>query len=188
MAPIPELKHLGLLSFLVLCIGLAYLVYKWPQGRHSTFSKHAAAQPKTIIYYIVLFATALPLLTIFYVGWFKPTFQLPALFLISVILSEILQHIVTIIPEIGGWKTKWHGTLTGASALLLLPALFFLALSPRSTSLDRTITILSLAIMLCIVAYQALIVDKRNSRNQMIFQCGYYGAFFMAILFATYTN
>jgi len=186
MHGIQALKPLALLSFLILTSGLAFLVYTWPLGRHATFSQHAAAQKHTVLYYIALFAASLPMLFIFFVGWFVPRFNLPSIFSICAALSITLQHAVTLIPEVGGWKTTWHRILTGFSATLLLPMVWILTSSPHIPQSARILSAIALIIMVGIMLYHVLLADKETPKNQLLLQSGYYGAFFLVVLFTTY--
>jgi hypothetical protein len=186
MQPVEFFKHFGLASALLLTIGLTFLITRWPLGRHATFSKHAAAQRITIIYYIGLFALALPVLLLFFIGWFVPTFHIAYWFVVFAVASQLLQHAVTIIPETGGWRTSWHRFLTGCSALLLVPMLALVIASPAIVGFARGLALFSFSCMISIIFYQVLIANKMNPRNQLILQTGYYGAFFMALLGVTY--
>ncbi|HET8709172.1 MAG TPA: hypothetical protein VFL85_02725, partial [Candidatus Saccharimonadales bacterium] len=172
----------------VLIIGLWFLAYRWPQGIHATFSRHAAARNLTIWYYIVLFVVALPILFVFFAFWFVPYFNLSRWFLVIVGLSEILQHIVTFIPEVGGWKSKWHGILTACSAVLLLPALLIVISSAAIGPAGKAIAAICLLVMVSIVAYQVFKPESQKPRYLLLFQAAYYGAFFAAIISVTYLS
>jgi len=188
MEALPATKPLGLLSIVILILGLSFLVIHWPQGRHATFSGHAAAQRVTIWYYIALFGTSLPLLFIFFRWWFVPAFHLTYWFWLLTLGSELLQHTVTIIPEAGGWKTKWHRWLTAGSALFLLPVLGILIASNSLALSIRCVATFSLIGMLFIVAYQTFVADKAKPKNLLLWQTAYYGLFFIPIMIATYTH
>jgi hypothetical protein len=186
MHAVPAIKSLGLISVFILASGLLFLVVHWPQSRHATFSNHAAAQRTTIWYYIGLFGISLPLLLIFFGWWFVPTLHLTPWFLLLALGSELLQHIVTIIPEVGGWKTTWHRWLTAGSSLLLLPMLGILLTSNVLGLPTRSVAAISLTGLVLIVFYQVLIANKAEPKNQLLFQAAYYGLFFVPIIMATY--
>ncbi len=179
-------KPLGAVAVLILVFGLTILALRWPQGIHATFSRHAAAQKKTIIYYIVLFLLALPTLLVFFITWLVPALHLSKWFIVLAVTSMVLQHAVTLIPEIGGWRSKWHGILTACSALLLIPMLFLIIIAPIGTTGSKLISVACLVVMASIVTYQLLIADKQKLRYLLFLQAGYYGAFFTAMLTVTY--
>ncbi len=156
------------------------------QGKNATFSQHAAAQKKTIIYYVVLFVVALPILLAFFIGWFVPMFHLSAWFIVFAIASELLQHSVTIIPEVGDWKTKWHQFLTACSAILLIPMLLILLVAPRIGSGGKAVAATSLVLMAATLLYVRATATKGKPKNLLLLQVGYYGCFFAAILAITY--
>lgn len=162
------------------------LVRKWPQGFHATFSQHAAAYRHTILYYNLLFTIVLPLLVLFFVGWFAPYFELPPVFTICLVISAVAQYIVTIIPETGGWKTRWHRIITAISALLILPALTVLLFAPSLSFVGRLIVLVGLFVMLGILVF-AVIVNGKH-RYLLWLQAGYYTAFLMPILLVAYAG
>lgn len=115
-----------------------------------------------------------------------PTFKLSNWFLVFVIGSELFQHIVTLIPEVGGWKTKWHGILTSCSAILLLPAMLLIATASELSAADRIVAVVGLVVMIGVAGYHLLFANKESPRHQLALQAGYYGVFFVAVLSATY--
>lgn len=185
MVPIEEYKHFILAAVGILTVGLAFLVLRWPQNKHFSFSQHAAAQRFTIYYYILLFSLVLPLLTTFFLGWFVPHFQLPEWFSFFVVLSAATQYSVTLVPEVGGWKTRYHRHVSGLSGILLVPSLFVLLLADTVSSPSRVVTSIALAVMLTVVAISLL---HKNQKYMLPLQASYYSAFFSAIVFVTYAT
>jgi hypothetical protein len=184
MRVVAAYKPLGALAVLVLIVGLLFLVLRWPQGTHKTFSQHAAAQRRTVLYYMVLFTVALPLLLLFFVDWFAPAFRLSPWFLAFIVASAALQYAVTIIPETGGWRTTVHRFLTFWSALFLLPPLLFVLFSHAVGPAGRWVALLGLLVMAGIMGVFAF--SRGNHRYVLFLQAGYYAAFFTVVLFATY--
>lgn len=179
-----DYKYFGLLAAIILLCGLAFLAVKWPQGKHATFSQHAAAQKFTVLYYILLFSVTLPILIAFFVGWFVPYFNVSIWFSVCIIASAITQLACTLVPEVGGRKTTYHRLLAGTSALLLLPPLAFILAADSIPAIGRYITLTSLLIMVAIVATLAVRKNKRS--YNLLLQIGYFGAFFAAILYVSY--
>lgn len=178
------LKYLGLISFTILAAGLAFAVFHWKGGLHMTFSQHIARQRVSIIYYSVLFALTLPLLSLFLIGWFVPMFQLPAWFTFFVVLSVTTQFLCTLIPEIEGWKTIAHRTLAGVSALSMLPLVMVLATSLDISQVGKVLAGVSLAGMLALLIVAA--VGRFKHRYALLLQAGYNILFFVPIFYITY--
>lgn len=179
-------KYFGALAVLILIVGLLFLVVRWPQGKHVTFSQHAAAYGHTVLYYNLLFTIVLPLLVLFFAGWFAPKFELPALFTFCVAASATAQYVVTLIPETGGWKTRWHRIITAMSVLLLLPAMTLLLDSPSISFVGGVTVAVGLAVMVGIMAYIAVV--KGRHAYLLFFQAGYYAAFLAPILLLAYAQ
>jgi hypothetical protein len=181
--PINDYKFLGLLAVLILVVGLAFVVIRWPQSRHLSFSQHVALRKQSIIYYSLLFCVALPLLLLFFIGWFPPTFNLPIWFNILLITSSVTQIACTFVPEVGGWKTKYYRALAGMSGICLLPALLIL-FSNRIDAFSRVFVTLGIITMLGVVINATK--NKGKPNNLLILQCLYYAAFFIPILTISY--
>lgn len=184
MEVVSEYKYLGLLSICLLLCGLILVVVRWPQGKHLTFSQHVAIQKQSIIYYSLLFCVALPLLLLFFVGWFSPTYNLTLWFNVLVIASSVTQIACTLIPEVGGWKTKYHRVLAGISAICLVPALLFIVLSNQIDNLSRVLALLGVLTMLGIII--TLIRSGGKHSHFLILQSAYFAAFFIPVLTTAY--
>lgn len=179
-------KFFGALAIFILIIGLTFLAVKWPQGKHMTFSQHAAAYKHTILYYNLLFTITLPLLVLFFAGWFAPQFGLSVWFTACMVVSAALQYVVTLVPETGGRKTQWHRAITGVSVLLLLPALAMLYFSDSVSHAGKLLIATSLTAMVTILIYLTAINGKH--KFLLIFQAGYYAAFFAPVLLLAYAG
>lgn len=178
-----QLEYFGLLVFVILVAGLAFVLWRWPQGIDKTFSQHVAVAPYRATYYALLFAVVLPLLLIFLLGWFVPTFGLPSWFGVSVTLAAMLQQACTFVPETGGWRTKLHRAFAGMSALFLLPPLVALVFTPGVPRAGKLLSALGLICMASIIVVAA---SQRGKRYQLMLQIAYYMAFFVPILGISY--
>lgn len=178
------MQSLGLIALLIIIFGLLFLVLKWPQSIHATFSAHAAAYRHTIMYYLVLFTIVLPLLVLFFVGWFVPHFQLSIWFSVCVVFSSIFEYLAVCVPEVGGLKTRYHRIFTFWSVIFLLPQMVFIILSNSISPIGRISALISLPIMLGIIG--VVLVRRSNQRYHLLLQTGYYSAFFVTIMLATY--
>jgi hypothetical protein len=126
----------------------------------------------------------LPVLLLFFIQWFIPTFKLPVLFTIFIVLSAVAQFTCTLVPESGGLKSKYHRFLAACSAVLLLPAMLILAFSSNITSAMMVLTITMLCIMVGIIVFLAIV--KGTHKYLLLLQAGYFTCFFVAILGITY--
>jgi hypothetical protein len=174
-------KYLGIVSVIVLLIGLLFLVKKWPKDIHHTFSQHAATNKASVVYYIGLFTVSLPILAIFLFSWLVPTFNISVLFTILISLSLICQYACTFVPEIGA-NVKHHQLLAGISALLLLPSLAVLLYVPSVGFVYKIITAVSIVVMVGILTR----VTSRNVEYALVLQSVYFVAFFVPIIAIAY--
>jgi len=184
MHPATAYKHLCVLSVMILICGLAFLLWKWPQGKHMTFSQHAAQHRSAIAYYFLLFTLVLPLLLLFFIEWFAPTFHLAPLFTSFIILATLFQYSVTIIPEVGGWKTTYHVVGSALSGVFMLLALGVTLFAATISSASHAITFVSMVVMVGLLYIGG--INRIKHPNLLILQASYYATFFIAILYATY--
>jgi hypothetical protein len=179
-----SLKHLGALAVIILVFGLSFVALQWPRGKHATFSQHVAVHKHAVLFYNLLFTISLPLLIVFFTGWFVPTRHLSLWFTVSIVAASILQYIVTVIPEIGGWKTRLHRILAGLSALFLLPPVVMLLFLQPSNAIVQLVILASLLMMTSIIA--VISINQAKHSHLLFLQAGYFTAFFLAIMVATY--
>ena len=177
-------QYFGLFAFLLLFSGALFIVYRWPLGKHATLSQHVAVDTTKILYYIILFTIVLALLLPFFFGWFMPTFQVSAWFGACIAAASIAQYACTLIPEVGGWKTKTHRLLAGLSAASLVPAVCILLATEAIPTTVKLLMAVGLSIMLGII-FLLLRGGGRHS-HFLILQFCYFGAFFVPILLASY--
>lgn len=184
MQPQDSYHLFGLWAFLILFLGLAFILWRWPEGKQFTFSQHVAQYRHRILYYIALFSIVLPLLLLFFIHWFVPTYQISPWFSVFIMIASLTQYACTLIPEVGGWKTTYHRLLAGVSALALLPPLILLLTSSVVTSAAKLVTVTSIVIMVLIIWLIALGQGKHE--RLLYLQMGYFAAFFGPILFIAY--
>lgn len=185
MTPISDYKYLGLLAFALLIVGLLFVVVKWPHGTHLTFSQHVAKQRSSILYYIALFSVTLPLLMLFFIGWFVPTFNVAAWFSVFLIISCICQYACVFIPETGGWKSTYHRLLSGISGICLVPLLIILLWTPSLDLTEKYMIVGGLAIMASVL-YDVISHKKEQYEPTYIHQAVFYCAFFVPIVAISY--
>lgn len=176
-------KNFGLLAVLILTLGLTFLVRKWPQGKHLTFSQHAAKQRQSIGYYIGLFSVVLPLLNLFFAEWLVPMLGLSGWFTICVVVSSAAQLACTLVPEVVGWRTKWHQMLAGISALLLIPPIAIIFFSSVISTWLKVIVFVCGTVMVGVIGAASFLKSKTFGWPV---QALYFAAFFVAVLSVTY--
>ncbi len=180
-----DYRYIGLLAFVLLTAGLAFVVYRWPLDRHETLSKRAATNRTSILYYFGLFLVVESLFIAFFTVWFTPTFHISWWFNTIFIASAIFQIACTLVPEIGGKMTKWHTILAGTSALLLAPTLLIMLATGELSMTARLITFMAVLIMgACI--FLTLTAPKLKPRNFLLIQCMYYGSFVVPVMIVCY--
>jgi len=178
-------KELGISAFLILYGGAALIVWRWPQGGNATMSQHVAASKRLVLFYILLFSVVLSLLLLFFFYWFMPMLHISDWFGVFIVIASVTQYACTLIPEVGGWKTKYHRFLAGVSAACLIPALLVLFVADSVSSAGRFLILAGLAAMLAIIVL--LIRGGGKHKYFLTLQLGYFAAFFIPILFITHT-
>ncbi len=179
-----EPKIVGLVALVMLCLGLAFIPWRWPEGKHLSFSQHVAISKTRRMYYVLLFGMVLPLLLLFFFDWYIPHFQLNAWFGIFLATSAALQFGCAVIPEIGGWKSSVHRLLAGLSAILLLPLLISLLANDGTDWASSVLIYISLATMVGVICLLAK--SKGEHSHLLILQCIYFTAFFVPIVYMSY--
>jgi hypothetical protein len=178
------MKHLIILTLLILIAGLSFTVLRWRGGLHMTFSQHAAINRSSKIFYFLLFLISLPILLLFFAVWYVPANNLPTSFLWFACMSVFFQIICNFFPEEGGTKTFIHRILTGISGIALLPMVIIIATSLQFSEIVRGVTLACLIVMGILLGIA--LRNQKGYRYALPLQIGYYTAFFITILVSTY--
>ncbi len=173
-----------MLVILLLVSGLAFTAVTWRGGVHMTFSQHAAATRWSKIFYAILFLITLPLLAWFVASWFVPHKHLPQAFVWFTCIAVLFQIVCTWFPEEGGWKTTLHRGLTGVSGIAMLPLVVILATSSGLSLFVRIASWAALCFMVTLLA--VALSHQKGFKWALLLQIGYYSAFFLVLLLATY--
>lgn len=178
------MQHLIVLVMAILAAALTYVVIKWPGGLHMTFSQHVALRRESQLFYALLFMAVLPLLLWFFAVWLVPERGLPDAFLWCAVAAAFFQVACTFVPETGGGRTMIHRTLAGISGLAMLPLVGMLVVTPSVSTFARATAAVAFVAMSAIMGFA---IKYRAGHNRvLLLQVGYYLAFFVAILAATY--
>lgn len=149
-----------------------------------TFSQHVVATRWSKIYYAILFLVTLPFFLWFIGSWFIPQKHLPGAFLWFTYVAVLFQIACTWFPEVGAWRTIVHRVLTGISGVAMLPLVAILAMTSSLSSVVRLSSALALGLMIFL-----LLIALKNQKGYkwaLLLQIGYYAAFFVVLLLATY--
>ena len=149
-----------------------------------TFSQKAARSNLSSVLYSLSFIAPFAFLYLFFTEWLMPQLGLPHAFYVVLLISLLFQIFCTFVPEKGGWMTTVHRTLTGISGAALLPLLAITALMGDITSLERMVCVVALLIMGWLLTFA--LQHQDGYKKALWLQIGYYGTFFLAILFVTY--
>ncbi|MGB4768761.1 MAG: hypothetical protein WBP22_05935 [Candidatus Saccharimonas sp.] len=178
------MQHLGLLSFLLLVVGLLITALKLPGGLSKTFSQRVANSKIAEVLYSLLFILTLPLLYLFFAEWFVPSLGMPRHFLFFAAVAVIFQIVCTWMPERGGTMTTIHRVLTGISGIALLPMVFIIATTQSTSAYLMIVSWIALIGMLTLLAVALL--NQKGFKYALLLQVGYYALFFAVILLVTY--
>ena len=178
------MQHLGLLSFIVLAVGLGFTALKLPGGFSKTFSQRVANNRVAEILYSLLFIVALPILYLFFAVWFVPSLNMPQYFLLFVAIAVIFQILCTWVPERGGKMTTIHRVLTGISGIALLPIVFIIATVGSISTGIKLIAWAALTAM--VVLLIVALLNQKGFKYALLLQVGYYLLFFAVVLLVTY--
>lgn len=179
------MRQLLPLVIIMLVIGLAYTIIRWPGGMHMTFSQHAAASRWSKVYYSLLFIVTLPLLFWFFASWLIPAKDLPIAFLWFAGVAALFQILCTWFPEEGGRRTTIHRVLTGISGVAMLPQMLILATAAGIPNPVRALAWTGLVFMVALLG--VALMNQRGFRWALLLQVGYYAMFFAVLSAVTYS-
>lgn len=178
------MQHLLLIDIVLLIAGLAFVLVKWPGGKHMTFSQHVAVSRASQVYYSLLFLVTLPLLLWFFVGWLVPEKGLPVSFTWFAVIAVLFQILCTFVPETGGRRTTMHRLLTGISGVAMLPLVVIIAMAADLSTSVHLVAWLGLTIMASLLGIA--LANQKGFPWALWLQIGYYAVFFVVMLSATY--
>lgn len=151
-----------------------------------TYSAHAAATKAGIKYYFVTFSIHLALVYIFVVKWLVPTYHLPGVFSLLMLLAVIGEFIALLVPTTGGRMTLIHDISSYFMFVLLAPLSLMIAASPNFSTIVRTVSVLAAVYMFCI--WPIFLFNKESKRQALILQTFYGGSFHLVLLLAVITK
>ena len=183
-APDIHYKFFGLLSILIMWVGLLFLLYRWRGDRTMSFSVHAARTKSGRIYYFLLFAAALPLFYVFIIKWFVPALHLPASFTYLATVGVLGQVVAMMVPALPGRKGRIHNTGAYLMGFMMIPLSILICFADASLFV-RLIALLAVFYMLTVTVL--FVAVKRSYSHYLYFQATYIALFHVVILLGTYT-
>lgn len=176
-------EALGPISVAQLWLCLWFMIRKWPGDKTMSYSAHAAANRKAIVYYFVIFSIHMFLFYLFVANWFAPTFHLPAIFTALLVVAILGQLGALIVPTTGGRKTKIHDITAYFMHMLLMPLSLFIVFSSSFSIIARIYATMAASYM--VVAW-FLFAFKKHTNHHLMLQTLYGLSFHTAILVAMY--
>jgi len=179
-----NVKILGPLSIVIIWLGLAFLVYKWPGKLDMSLSRHAAQTKRASVYYALLLMPAVTVFYIFMTKWFMPTFQLPMIAQYILATGVLGQYVACLVPDTKGMASKIHQVGGYTMSVTLGVMLGFIIFASRVSTTARWIDIFIVAIM--VYLYGLFLFVPKARQRFLIYQSLYVALFHVAILVATY--
>lgn len=184
MQAVEAFKPLGVLSIATLWLAIIFMVAKWNNDKTLSISKHSAANRSAYIFMLVVQSFVFPGYILFAVKWLTPTFDLPQFFAQITILAFSLFFIAAWAPDTTGWKNKLHANAAYGAALLLVPSLTMLYLSPNVLGFAKSFVLFTLVYQL--VVFTLFVANNKSSRNHLYFQAAYFLLYDLSVLVVTY--
>ncbi|MEO5690904.1 MAG: hypothetical protein ABIQ64_01830 [Candidatus Saccharimonadales bacterium] len=178
------MKHYILAAVVLHIFSLLLLLKMRGFNTDETFSQKAAKSNLSAVLYSLSFIVPFVFLYLFFTNWFIPQFNLSGLFYLFLVIALGFQILCTFFPERGGWLTFLHQTLTGISAISLLPLLILIVLSNTVNVPGRILSTIAILWMVYL-----LYIGLRNLQGHakaLWLQIGYYVLFFASIVAVTY--
>ncbi len=186
--PNEALQILGPLSILIMVVTAVYLMWRWPQGKKSSLSRHGGSRAKAYWLFGGAMTVSALLFYVFARWWFAPTLGLVNLFNILLFAGVVLQLFTAWIPDRGDGKTMSH--LHGRAAysmafimMLLVGCIIFAAMAP---ALVHWLAAAVFAYMG--FSWYRFLFDKRSHAHYLMYQTVYIATFYAVILVATYVR
>lgn len=177
-------KALGPISIVQLWLCLLFMIRRWPGNKSMTYSAHAAATRSGIVYYLFIFTLHMVLFYLFAINWFVPTFGLPWIFAVILLVAMLGQFIALLVPSTGGRKSTIHEFTAYFMHTLLLPLCLFIVFTGSFSTFARAYALVASVAML--VMWYLFATAKDSGNRNIVLQTVYGLSFHTAILVAMY--
>ncbi len=179
------MKQFGLIAYMLFVGSVAYMLFRWSGESTKTFSQNAARNQSSIIYYGIVLAVFLAMLSIFAYGWLIPTLLLPTTFSVVFGVGVAAEAIAGLVPETTGWRKVTHITVSGVmyvATLIIVGMLYINSSTPHVAKLTSAAAfIVMVAVILAVVLFRQL------QRYALLLQTIHLFCFFGALLVVTYS-
>ncbi len=177
-------KNFVLLAVLSYWPAAIYIVRKWPNGRHITFSQHAASNKKASLIFGIAITLETSFYTLFLYRWFIPTFHMGMLFKVLVAIILVLHLMAGLVPETKGLAKKTHRFVAYAATWLFLPTQFILTITSTIPLLARIVSA-SFFVILC-ASCVLYLTTPRAREVKLLIQTACIAALPITLIAATY--
>ncbi len=178
-----DFKFLGLLSIIMIWLGLLFTIYRWHGDKSMPFSLHAAQTRVGLVYYFLLFWITMPLFYLFIVHWYVPRFDLGLPFVILTTIGVAGQLGATLVPAGTGTKGIIHEIAAYVMGITLIPLSVMIALADVSLFAKIVATMAATYMVGSIILR---FTWSGSMRHYLYFQTAYIAAFHIVILTSVY--
>lgn len=180
------MQSLGIISILLLSIGIICMFLKWPGDKSKTLSQNAARSKSSSIYYFCIFVVFLALFSTFIVGWFIPYMHLSFVFTTIFIVGVLGQLIAVALPETQGLQKTIHVIAAGLMSLMALLITIILAINTGTSNFSRIVC--GVVVILMLASWFLVIFYKKIYKHALWLQLLYFIGFFTVIMLTTYVS
>jgi hypothetical protein len=186
IGPVASLQSLGVTAIGITTLSLAYILWRTELRMHHYISMHAADRRSTYLLFAISLTASAVLMYYFMLEWFSPALQLPLLFDATVLAALTAQVVAGWVRYDAGRRGKVHDFFAFAMAWLMLAALVEAFFTGAMPLLPRVVTGLASGYMFTLIVLLGTWPGVR--RYTLPLQASYIGAFFVAVLVATYVR
>ncbi len=179
-------KNLAVLSLGFFWAFISILVWRLKIDKSTSISGHIAANKKVSVFFGVISLLVAPLLLVFFIKWFTPTFHFGWVFNVLIAVIWFLYFVAGVVPDTKGLAHKIHRRAALAASMLLVPAMVIMVANNHIGTFARVFMIFGLLIML--VTGAELRKNNYTSDKFLIYQAVYFLSFDISIIIATYVR
>lgn len=176
-------KNLAAVALAIFWVTTLIMIYRVQAGSTKTISSHAATSKKAAILFGLITASTMAMLILFSVRWFVPTFQFAWFYGVLLVAIWFLFGLAGVFPDTKNLAHRIHSFSATGASILLLPAIFLMALNTHIDSVVRGFVLVATVIML-VIGY--LLAIKRQRHRVLIYEALYFLTFDIAMLVVTY--
>jgi hypothetical protein len=178
------IQYLGILSILLMWLGVYFLIKNHGIDTTKSISRHAAKNNKYHILFGIVEITVVTIFSIFIFSWFIPQLELGNSYRITAMIGIAGTVFAALVPDKDGLKSNIHFAAAYSMAFSLMVMNYLLFTNPNVNSFAQIMSFLGFMYMLG--GWTVGIFNYRLFKEHMLFaQIGYFVAFQLPILIAT---